>query len=218
MPDSVLLPNGKVLVVNGARFGMAGAFGMHLGDLGPERDPVLQPELFDPETDTWESICPMTIPRVYHATAALLPDARVLVAGHDGMLNNYRAMPGQPPLRESKYQLEIFSPPYLFRGARPVVTSAPTVVRYRSAFQIEISTDVSEIQSVCLIRQSSVTHQINTDQRYVGLAIIPTLSRTSVMVQGPPDANIAPPGFYMLFVVNRMGVPSVATWLRIRPF
>jgi hypothetical protein len=215
MPDSVILPNGKILVVNGARKGMAGAFGAHLGNLGPTRDPVLETELFDPATGTWETLCSKTIRRIYHATAALLPDGRVLVAGHDGLLNNFESEPGQPPNTSSKYQIEIFSPPYLFRGPRPVVRSAPSSIGYGSAFQIEVNIEVAEVESVCVIRQSSVTHQINTDQRYVGLAIIPTMSHTSVMVQAPPDANIAPPGFYMLFVLNRRGVPSVAKWVQI---
>jgi hypothetical protein len=215
MPDSVILPTGKILVVNGARFGMAGAFGFHLGNMGPPRDPVLEPELFDPVTETWERLCPKTIPRVYHATAALLPDARVLVAGHDGLLNNFEAEPGRPLNTASRYELELYSPPYLFRGPRPAVVSAPATVAYGSVFTIELGTSVDEVASVCLIRQSAVTHQINTDQRYVGLAIIPTMSRTGVTVQAPPDANLAPPGFYMLFVVNRLGVPSVAAWVRM---
>jgi hypothetical protein len=222
MPDSVLLPNGKVLVLHGARKGMAGAFFYHLGRLGPPRDAVLEAELFDPETETWERLCPATIRRIYHATAALLPDGRVLVAGHDGLLNNFERDPGldadghaNEENTSSKYRLEVFSPPYLFRGPRPVIRSAPGSVEYSNPFQIEMGTDLSEVESVCLIRQSSQTHQINTDQRYVGLAIIPTMSRTSVTVQAPPSPNIAPPGFYMLFVVNRQGVPSIAKWVHI---
>ena len=141
------------------------------------------------------------------ATALLLPDGRVLAAGHDAYLN-------APPFDHSRYQLEAFSPPYLFRGPRPLISAAPGQTSYGSTIEIRTS-DAADIQSVALIRQGSVTHTINTDQRYVGLAILPPRQSDRLTVQAPPDANIAPPGYYMLFIVNGRGVPSVAAWIRI---
>jgi len=220
MPDSVLLPNGKVLIVGGGRTGQSGGLLAHFTSTDTEgkpdkgaTDPVLEPELFDPETETWEQLCPKPIARLYHTTAVLLPDARVLVAGHDGALN-------MPPLDSSRYELEIYSPNYLFgpdglSAARPAITAAPDLVPLGRTFDIE-TPSADEIVTVAMIRQSSVTHQINTDQRYVGLMIIETRAHR-LIVQAPPPGGVAPPGFYMLFIVNRAGVPSVARWIRVGP-
>jgi len=217
MPDSILLPSGKVLVVGGGRTGQSGGLLAHFTSTDmsgkPDKgatDPVFEPEVFDPETQQWEQWCPKKLARLYHTTAVLLPDARVLVAGHDGALN-------MPPFDESRYELELFSPPYLFDNngqlaQRPVIAGAPAELPFGERFQID-TPNAAEIASVALIRQSSVTHQINSDQRYVGLAII-DVSSHHLMVQAPPNRNIAPPGYYMLFIVNRAGVPSVAHWIR----
>lgn len=208
MPDTVLLPDGQVLVVNGAKQGMAGGFLVHLGP-PLSATPALAAELFDPDSETWDELCQTSVERRYHATALLLPDARVVVAGHDGFLNN-----SPPPGNVSRYEIEVFSPPYLFRGPRPVITSAPTRVAYGSAFTIGVD-DASKIGSVALLRGASVTHVTNTDQRYVGLAINSIGAGTTLSLQAPPDGGIAPPGYYMLFVVSKDGVPSEARWVRV---
>lgn len=220
MPDSLLLPNGRVLVVGGGSKGQSGGLLAHFTstDLqgNPDKgatDPVLHPEMFDPQTETWEELCPKTLQRLYHTTAVLLPDARVLVAGHDGALN-------MPPYDASRYELEIFSPPYLFGddgqpATRPVIVNAPASAGIAQRFSIQ-TRSASAITSVVLIRQGSTTHQTNSDQRLVGLAIVRVVGET-LEVQMPPTGGYAPPGYYMLFVVDRLGVPSVAHWIRVTP-
>ena len=218
MPDSVLLPNGRVLVVGGGRFGQSGGLLAHFTSTdtqgNPDKgatDPVLAPEMFDPETETWEELCPKSLERLYHTTAVLLPDARVLVAGHDGALN-------MSPYDASRYELEVFSPPYLFApdgtlANRPAIIEAPARVDLAQRFTIR-TREAVQIASVVLIRQSSTTHQINSDQRLVGLAIV-AAEGDQVQVQMPSKGGIAPPGFYMLFIVDRNGVPSIAHWMRV---
>ena len=213
MPDPVLLPDGTVLVVNGAQVGQSGGFLSHLRTAGGgapmgASDPALAPERFDPELETWEELCPKRVRRLYHATAVLLADGRVLTAGHDGFLN-------MPPSDASQYQLELYSPPYLHRGPRPSISSAPDRVAWGSTFTIG-TPDAPKVASACLIRQSSTTHQTNTDQRYVELGLEPA-GDDELLAHAPPDGGVAPPGFYMLFVLDDGGVPSVARWVQIGP-
>jgi hypothetical protein len=205
MPDPVLLPDGTLLVVNGARIGRSGGFLIHVGAGLGAQSAVLEPECFDPETETWQEFCPKPLQRFYHATAALLPDGRVVVAGHDGFLNR----PGQPSI----YELEVFSPPYLERGARPVIGQAPTALGYGGSFSVQVR-DAPGISAAALIRQSSITHQTNTDQRYVGLTLLGGDSQHLVL-NAPPHGGVAPPGYYMLFLLSNVGVPSMAHWIKV---
>ncbi len=197
MPDAVLLPDGKVLVVGGSSKGHAG---------NAAADPVLFAEIYDTTTEKFSGLCSMNTPRVYHATAILLPDARVLMMGKDRPLNS-------PPYDYPEYRAEFFSPPYLFAGTRPTIAAVPSTANYNSNFNISTN-DASSIQSVALLRPSSLTHSNNMGQRYVGLTIISRRS-FSLAVQSPPNGNIAPPGDYMLFIVNGLGVPSVAKFIRM---
>ena len=143
-------------------------------------------------------MAPQQASRMYHSTALLLPDGRVLSAGQDnGSLQRYG---------------EIFSPPYLFKGARPSIASAPSSVSNGGTLQFT-SPDAANLTSVVLIRPGSCTHEINTDQRSVPLTF--TVSGTSVSATVPANVNVAPPGYYMLFVVNSNGVPSVAPWVHV---
>ena len=101
---------------------------------------------------------------------------------------------------------EIYSPPYLFKGARPTVTSAPGTLTYNTQFALQ-TPDAANITSVSLIRLGSVTHAFNQNQRYIPLTFTP--GSGSLSVTSPANANIAPPGYYMLFIVKNTGVPSV---------
>jgi hypothetical protein len=218
MPDTVLLPDGNVLVVGGGRFGKSGGLLAHFASVErggePDKgalDPVLEPELFDPDTETWRPLCRKPIGRLYHTSSLLLADGRVLVAGHDGALN-------MQPYDRSRYELEIFSPPYLYRSdgslaPRPVIAAAPAAIDYGGHF--EISVDVT-VRDAALIRPTAVTHQINTEQRYVGLPVSRGERSDTYVATAPPTRGIAPPGWYLLFVVDTDGTPSVGHWVQLR--
>ncbi len=188
-----VLPDGQVLATGG----------------GVTTDPadfskaVYEAELWSPVTRTWTTLSRGQIPRLYHSTALLMPDATVLVAG--GGRQNGRSQPDPA----DQPNAEIFSPPYLFKGPRPVITSAPTLVRYNTAFSVS-SPDATRIASVSLIALSSVTHAFNENQRFVPLTF--TAGAGSLTVQGPINGNTAPPGPYMLFLVDTNGVPRSQRW------
>jgi hypothetical protein len=183
--NGVLLPDGKVLAVGG-------------GGGGAYVNPVLDAEIFDPAAGTWTLMAAQQAPRVYHSTAVLLPDGRVLSAGQDS--GSYRTT------------AEIYSPPYLFKGPRPVIAAAPASVEYGGQFSISTPA-ASAVERVVLIRPGSVTHSLHQDQRSVELPF--TVSGGTLEVSAPAGPNAAPPGPYMLFLVSSDGVPSVASWVDV---
>jgi Domain of unknown function (DUF1929)/Bacterial Ig domain len=190
-----VLPDGNVLVTGGGvttdAVGVSGA--------------ALAAELWSPATETWTTMASMAAPRLYHSTALLMPDGRVLVMG-GGRFNG---------INEPTDQLsaQFYSPPYLFKGARPSITSAPASTTYGATFAVG-TPDAARIGSISLIRLGSVTHAINMDQRLVPLGF--TAGSGSLSVQAPANANLAPPGYYMLFILDGSGVPSVAATIRIQ--
>jgi hypothetical protein len=198
MPDPVLLPDGKVLATNGSASG-------HADNMV---EPVFQAELYDPATDTWTALATMRVPRLYHAAAVLLPDARVLTAGTDGNFN-------PEPFNIPNTRVEIFSPPYLFKGPRPEIAGAPNTTDYGAIFTVTVSPNQGpSIASAAFIRPGSTTHGVNMDQRFVALEIV-SVSGDVLTLRAPPAPTIAPPGYYMLFLVNQTGVPSVAEFVHI---
>ena len=188
-----VLPDGNVLATGGSR-DISGEF--------PEYG-VLPAELWSPTTQTWTTMASMAVPRMYHSTALLLPDGRILSAGggRTGDSVSYDFL-----------NAEYYSPAYLFKGARPTITAAPDTVQYNSSFFVQ-TPDAASIASVSLIRNGSVTHAVNMDQRYVPLSFTQTAG--GLNVQAPANANLAPPGTYMLFIVNSNGVPSIAPFVRL---
>lgn len=192
--NGVALPDGTVLIVGGQRNGKWAA----------DPDPVFATEIYDPDTDAWTATGALNFPKQYHSIAVLLPDGRVLAAGGiDPTL-------GGAPARDQR-MMEVFSPPYLFKGSRPTVTATPATMGYGATFTIT-TPDAPGIASVALLRPCAMTHHTDAGQRYVRLRIASTAAG-SVTVDTPADGRVAPPGFYMLFVVNGAGVPSVATWV-----
>jgi hypothetical protein len=161
---------------------------------------VYPAELWNPDTERWTTLSSMTIPRLYHSIGLLLPDGRVLVAGGGGT--------GTAP---DENNAEIYSPPYLFKGSRPTITSAPSIVQYGSTFQVS-TPDAANVSSVSLVRLGSVTHAFNEDQRFTFLNF--TRGSGVLDVSAPANSNLAPPGYYMLFILSSSGVPSIASFVR----
>lgn len=189
--NAVLLPDGKVLIVGG-------------GEAHRYDSPNLRPEMYDPETGIWTLMAPETFGRMYHSTAVLLPDGRVLSAGQDDDSADGRV---------SGAWGEVFSPPYLFNGKRPAIRTAPAEAGYGAEIEIKVTTS-KKISKVVLIGLSAVTHSTNVGQRYVPLEFDRT-RQSKLSVSIVKNANLAPPGYYMLFAVNDKGVPSVAKMIHI---
>jgi len=190
--NATVLPDGKVLVtggVNGTGFNDTTA-------------PVLAAEMWDPATENFTPLASMAVGRWYHSTAVLLPDGRVLSAGGDVVAGSTNTAPSA----------EIYSPPYLFKGARPAISSAPANVNYGQTYFVG-TPDAASIARVTWVRLSSVTHARNMNQRFDTLAFAPAAGGLSVTA--PPNANVCPPGHYMLFLLNSSGVPSVASIVHI---
>ena len=177
----VLLPDGAVLATGGK---------------GREEGDVYAAERWDPSGGTWTTLASAAIDRVYHSTATLLADGRVLSAG------------GTPKERRA----EIFSPPYLFAGPRPVIMSAPATALYGSTIEID-TLDAASVAKVTLLRLGAATHTYDQAQRFVSLTF--TTGPGTITADAPASGNLAPPGYYMLFLISNTGVPSVASYVRV---
>ena len=199
LTDAVLLPDATVLLVNGANTGKA----------DHSHGPVRLTELFDPRTETFRPAATVTIARQYHGSALLLPDGRVALGGHTKEFNH-------PPAEMDRFEIEAVSPGYLFRGPRPRVLDVSlggAVLPYGGTLRVTCDR-AGDIRRVALLRPGSATHQLNTDQRYVGLSFA-VVGEGTLSAVAPPDAWVAPPGYYLLFVVDHRGVPSVGRAVRV---
>jgi hypothetical protein len=196
--NAVLLPDRTVLVTGGS--------------LKQEDQPLarLQAEIFDPATGAWTPVARSTVPRLYHSTALLLPDGRVVAAGGNPEGGTHVQWDQDP---EEEMRLEVLSPPYLFRGPRPTITAAPTEWHYGQSVQVG-SPQAGALRWAHLMRPCVTTHSFDTSQRLVDLPIVVQANGVA-MVRVPANPNLAPPGWYMLFVVSQDGVPSVAKWAHL---
>jgi len=161
-------------------------------------------EIWDAATGQWTLGASGTRARLYHSGALLLPDASVLVYGGGA--------PGPVP----NLHAEIYYPPYLYDASgafrpRPVISSAPATIDLGGDFSVV--SDSPNIRRVTMVKTGSVTHSVNMDQRFIELAF--TQSSTTSFVQAPDTAGAAPPGYYLLFVIDDVGVPSVAKIMRV---
>jgi len=222
---AVLLPDGTVFVMGGrsgtgghgdgapdggeddatdggGTAGVDAAADPATGEVPPSPGAVHETELFDPATGSWTTLAPMTVDRLYHSGALLLPDGRVMTSGSN------------PARRVDELRIETYRPPYLFAGPRPAVEDAPDRVRPGEPFAIGVD-DADGVDEVTLVRQSSTTHCLNTDQRLVELPIVGRDVRSgTVRVRLPANPSLVPPGYYLLFVL-RDGVPSRAPFVHV---
>lgn len=197
---AILLPDGKVMAVGGnkeARWDK----------------PVYEVEIFDPEADTWETNhAPIEVERGYHATAMLLPDARILVSG-------------TTPASHIELRMEVYSPYYLDGDpVRPEIISVDTgniapdeksqQLTYGTSFEIEHKNLGDEPVKAALIRPGAMTHAFDMDQRHIWLEVVAKDDETLECL-APPDPHVAPPGYYMLFLLNGDGVPSQAKFVHL---
>jgi len=191
--NATLLPNGRVLALGGS---------------SRDEDATtasLNADLYDPDTNTFSSAGTNVFPRLYHSNALLLPDGTVALLGSNPTQGVYEP------------HIEIYSPAYLFNvdgsvATRPTVTGVPGTITYGGTFQVQ-TPDAAAIASVVLMRPGSPTHAFDQDQRLVRASY--TVGGGVLNVTAPPNGNIAPPGYYMLFILNPAGVPSIASFVRL---
>ena len=168
-------------------------------------------ELWNPQTGHWAQLASNAVDRAYHSVSLLLPDGTVL-HGASGDANVASSNPVQAYPNQANH--EIFRPPYLFRGARPSITGlAKPTVAYGETFTVT-TPNAAQITQVRWIRLGSVTHAFDANQRANVLSF--TRSAGFVSVTAPAGANLAPPGHYLLFILNRNGVPSTGKIIQVQ--
>jgi hypothetical protein len=192
--SATVLPDGRVFV-SGGSFVSNQANGV-----------AYTAKIWNPANNSWTTAATAAKMRLYHSVSMLLPDGRVLTGG------------GGAPGPVTNLNAEIYSPPYLYKqdwsgtlATRPVITAAPTTATW--AKTVSVSTNVSGISKVTLVKTGSVTHTVDFDQRFLNLSYAGT--GTTLTVSMPANANVAPPGYYMLFVFDKAGVPSVARIIKL---
>ncbi len=190
--DTVILPDGKVLLVGGS------------GDANELNNVSYRPLIWDPSTERWTTMESHQRSRLYHSTALLLKDGRILVAG------------GGAPGPQVNTNAEIFSPPYLYnssgQASRPNINSAPTQANYGANIAVSFSS-ANPISRVTLVKTGAVTHSSNMDQRFIELNYRDI--STGVRVNIPTSANVATPGYYLMHLIDNKGVPSKGHIIKI---
>jgi PKD repeat protein len=189
--NATVLPTGEVFVTGGSSH----------PTYNDVSQAILASELWNPATGIWTTMASNAVKRTYHSTTLLLPDGRVLHTGS-----------GEGADMPEERNAELYSPPYLSRGPRPTITEAPSQVGWGTTFDVQ-TPNAAAIARISLIRLGSVTHAFDMNGRLLWLPFTP--SAGSLAVTAPANGTHAPPGHYMLFLVNQDGVPSVAKIVKV---
>lgn len=187
---STILADGSVFVSGGSS-----------ADGNDDAQSVFAGELFDPKTETWTETDHMRVPRLYHSTAVLLPDGRVMSMG-GGLGAGYT----------THSNLQIYSPPYLFKGDRPTIQKVAETIKHGQTLRVQ-SSEAADIANVNLIRLSSDTHSFNSSQHLLKASFKRKGKYVDVAIPGNPA--LSPSGHYILFLLNKKGVPSIGRIVRI---
>ncbi|KAK7309567.1 hypothetical protein RJT34_06399 [Clitoria ternatea] len=218
MPDMVLLPDGNVVILNGAMNGTAG--------WENAANPALCPVLYRPGSNQgfrFQSLAPANTPRMYHSAAVLLPDGRILVGGSNPhRLYDFRS------IYPTELSLDAYYPDYLGPKWEPV---RPTIVAVEETNDtashgrmFSVTFSLRELRtvpgiSVSLVAPSFTTHSFGMNQRVLVLDVVAVREVAQfgykVVARGPPSLAVAPPGYYMLFIVHA-GVPSTGVWVQVK--
>ena len=195
--DAVILPTGDVLALGGSATDEDASTAS------------LNADLYDPGSNSFSSAGANAYPRLYHTVALLLPDATVWLAGSNPARGNYET------------HMESYRPAYLYTrdgnnnvvaATRPTISNAPSNIAWGGQFSVS-TPDAGNISQAVLVRPGSSSHAFDFDQRLVGMSF--TAGSGSLTVTAPPNSKIAPPGYYMLFLINNNGVPSVASFVQL---
>lgn len=187
-----MLPTGKALAVGGATI---------VSDFARAEESTVTAEQWDPATKTWSQMAAPAKPRMYHSVSILLPDGRVLSSGGG------RLSPAADQLNA-----QIYSPPYMFQGNRPTITSAPTNVTHNSTMDVT-SPNAADISKVTISTLASVTHATDWNQHFMELPF--TRNGDTISINTPANRNLAPDNYYMVFLVDNRGVPSEAKIVKL---
>ncbi|WP_035850888.1 galactose oxidase early set domain-containing protein [Kitasatospora azatica] len=206
--DTLILPNGQLFTVNGAY----GIRDYGFGDYNPNADlKYRQTELRD-ANGSWTLGPAQRLPRGYHSNAVLLPDGRIMVTGDE-----LQQLASNPDINNPNANgtIEIYEPPYLFQGPRPELSKVPDgPIGFNQYFPV--GTTTTGISKAVLVAPITSTHSVDTSQRYIELPIANT-GRNQLLLKSPATPEAATPGYYMLFLLNDKGVPSMAKWVQLDP-
>ncbi|GAB0103191.1 hypothetical protein JMUB6875_21630 [Nocardia sp. JMUB6875] len=186
---AVILPDRTVLAAGGSAM-------EEMADMVPPHA-----EIYDPVAGTWSATAPQRVARLYHSVALVTPDGKVVTAGSN------------PMRKTEELRIEVFWPPYLFKGSRPEFEMSTVALEYGAELTL---TTTAAVREVSLMHPTSCTHSCDNNQRLIDLPITPAAPGT-LTVAMPSNPALAPPGWYLLVVVDANGIPSTGRWLRLNP-
>jgi hypothetical protein len=199
------LPDGTYLILNGAQHGKAG--------FGLGASPNYNAVLYDPKKPVNQRMSIMantTVARLYHSEAIVLLDGRVLVSGSDPSGNYNDPVDSFP----EEYRVEVFTPPYLLSGLpRPMFHLSNTDWDYNNIITFTLTSGNNPGLQVSMLGAVVSTHGNNMGQRTLFPAVV--CAGNTCQITAPPNAHVAPPGWYMLFVLNAQGTPSIGQFIRL---
>jgi hypothetical protein len=187
--NATILPDRTVLTTNGGKFNR------------DDSANVMTAAVYDPATNAWTPVAADPIGRNYHSSAVLLPDGRVAVFGSN---------PGNGTF---ELRISLYSPTYLHKGERPVISGVPATVTHGQQFTFGVSS-AKTIRWAQLMRPMSVTHQMDSNMRLVDLPVVVANGMATASV--PPNPNLLPPGPYLLNITDSEGIPSTSEWVMVQ--